>query len=353
MTLRFGGKLLLAGLSLGVSLGLAELGARALHRGAYPFLNLFVADAALGVKLAPHAHTRVRSQKGRVTDVTTNALGFRGPEWTPAAGTVPGRVLLLGDSQMFGYGVPYEASLAHLLPGTLDAAVPSWGPAEYVRALAELAPVYRPEVVLFVANAANDWFETSVPNPRRTTAVDGWAVRFDPAMAAPRAFPGRDFVMGRSHLMLAIRELIAHSGRPGLPPADAARQLERDLPALRAPAARRRMAAFLAEAQRLCRPLGCEVVALALPLDVQVHPGEWAKYHGAAARDLSATEALLDDFVTDARGLGLTAVNLLPPLRAASPGAFLPDDYHLSPRGHRAIADAVRQARSTVAEVRP
>ena len=33
----------------------------------------------------------------------------------------------------------------------------------------------------------------------------------------------------------------------------------------------------------------------------------------------------------------------LPALRAASPGAFLPDDYHLSPRGHAACARALAE----------
>jgi hypothetical protein len=99
----------------------------------------------------------------------------------------------------------------------------------------------------------------------------------------------------------------------------------------------------LLAADALCRRLGCRVVAVALPLDVQVHPGEWAKYR-SAPRDLRATERLLRDFVDDARDAGLPAVDLLGPLRAASPGAFLPDDYHLSPAGHRAAARAIAAA---------
>ncbi len=91
----------------------------------------------------------------------------------------------------------------------------------------------------------------------------------------------------------------------------------------------------------VCADLGCEVIAVALPTDVQVSAAEWTKYRGSAPVDLTDTEALLDDFVADARGLGLRAVNLLAPLRAAEPGAFLDDDYHLSPRGHRVVADAL------------
>ena len=94
------------GLTLGsliLSLGAAELLASTVHRGAFPYLNLFQADPQYGVRLIPNATTRVRSREGRITEIATNSLGFRGPQWTQ--GSAP--VLLLGDSQMFGYGVPH------------------------------------------------------------------------------------------------------------------------------------------------------------------------------------------------------------------------------------------------------
>jgi hypothetical protein len=92
-----------------------------------------------------------------------------------------------------------------------------------------------------------------------------------------------------------------------------------------------------------CRALGCRVIAAALPLDVQVHAGEWAKYR-ATPIDLRATERLLNDFVDDARRYEIAAVNLTDALRAASPGAFLSDDYHLSPAGHRVVARCLADA---------
>jgi hypothetical protein len=260
-------------------------------------------------------------------------------------------VLLLGDSQMLGYGVDWPSTIAPELERALggavvlDAAVPSWGPAEYVTALAELAPRYRPRTVLFVANAANDWFEAAVPNRKRTTARDGWAARFGDGATAPRAFPGRAFLMGRSHLVLAARQLAGYIGGAELPPSSAALTLARDVSRLRRaePGHRSPVTPALLAAADACRALGCRVVAVALPLDVQVSPAEWRKYR-EPAHDLGATEALLDDFVADARDAGLGAVNLLPALRDAEPGAFLPDDYHLSPRGHRAAAQAIAHA---------
>jgi hypothetical protein len=82
---------------------------------------------------------------------------------------------------------------------------------------------------------------------------------------------------------------------------------------------------------------------LVLPLDVQVHAREWGKYRERPI-DLRATETLATDLVADARALDVRAVDLLATLRRASPGAFLPDDPHLSPRGHAAIATAIAGA---------
>jgi len=54
--------------------------------------------------------------------------------------------------------------------------------------------------------------------------------------------------------------------------------------------------------------------------------------------NMAPSEVLLEDFLRDADALGLRNTNLLSLLRQASPGAFLSDDYHLSARGHDAIA---------------
>jgi hypothetical protein len=344
-------------LSLALSLVMAEGAAHLLHRGAFPFLNLYVPDPRLGVRLAPSTSTRVRSREGRITEIRTNALGFRGPAWPgPSAHPVRGRVLLLGDSQMFGYGVPFEGSLAGRLPRllgdraeVLDAAVPSWGPPEYARILAELGPTYRPETVLFVANLANDWFETSVSNERRTSAEDGWAVRARPsALQAQGPSFWRTLFFGRSHLVLAMRELWAHQQRPqdSLAP-EAATQLMHDLEQLRRPRAGHRspLTPFVADMVQRCKMLGCRVLAVALPIDVLVDRREWRKYRGQPI-DVEPSAALLDDFLEEARSAGAEGVNLLPVLREASPDAFLPDDYHLSERGHAAIARALAAALS-------
>lgn len=358
-------RILVGLLSTVLALGAAEMVAGVVRGHAFPFLNIFEADETYGVRLEPHAETATRSREGRVTEIATNALGFRDDEWVPAAEVVPGRVLLLGDSQMFGYGVDVGDGVASQLElelggEVLNAAVPTWGPGEYVAALRELGPVYRPETVVFVANLANDWFEAKQPNTTRTTARDGWASHRVAEQEPATDFPGRRFLMGRSHLVFAIRELLAD--REGLPPyaAASAQRLVNDLKWLRQPheGYRSRVSPHLAAAKEACEALGCTVVAVSLPMDVQVDEAEWAKYdtEPLPASEIAALHELTRAFMADARDLGVRAVDLRPLLVAHSPGLFLPDDYHLSPQGHQVLAKALaavisrsRQARPTLA----
>ena len=348
-------------LSLALGLVMVEGLAAVARDHAFPFLNIYEPDPTFGVRLTPSTSTATRSREGRVTDVYTNALGFRGPEWTPAevAAPVAGRVMLLGDSQVFGYGVDEVDSVAARLQEelgadyeVLNAGVPTWGPQEQVLALDALGPTYRPEIVLYFANVANDWFEAKLPNLERTTARDGWAAFVLQGQPEVIDFPGRAWLMGRSHVVFGVRELLAHASGPPPQKAVSADRLLSDLPHLIRPDGRyrSRLTAPLMAVRARCRALGCRVVAVGLPMDVQVHASEWKKYASGRV-DLSTTEVLLDLFLGEARHHGLRAVDLRGPLLAASPGAFLPDDYHLSAQGHAAVARALVPVISAPASV--
>ena len=343
------GRLGLALLGVALALPAAELLARLTSGGAQPALDIYAADPRYGVRLRPLAHTRLRSREGHLSELSTNSLGFRGPEWAA------GGVLLLGDSQMMGYGVDEAETTAAYLGARLDrpvlsATIPSWGPIEYALAAEELIPRFAPTAVIYVANLANDWPEANVPNARRSDAEDGWLIR---RRAQPA--PQHDRLLPRSELWLAVQR--ARALLRGAPPelmlgAPAARKLLNELPTLGQAQGgdRSRLTPTLRRVLRACEDRGCRVVAALLPFDVQVDPLAWAKYR-EAPQDLSALEPLAQAFLEDAARLGVSAIHLGPPLAAASPGAFQPDDPHLSARGHRAVAAALgeliehRQAR--------
>lgn len=197
------------GLALGV--GLAEVVFSQRDAGAFPHLNLYVADEALGVKLQPNARMKLRvADTNPVTTVRTNAQGFRGDDW-PAP--TPGELLVVGDSQVFGLGVEegetFSARLSELLGvPVLNAGVPTYGPREYTAVVEEVLRARRPATVVYVMNLSNDLFEVDRPNKDRHAVWDGWAVRTETAPEAVTDFPFRRALMSRSHLVFALRRLL-------------------------------------------------------------------------------------------------------------------------------------------------
>lgn len=199
----------LVGLTLGVVI--AEFAFRARDDGAFPHLNLYEADATLGVKLSPNAEMRLKLGNNPTTTIHTNALGFRGGDWPAPAAT---DVLVVGDSQVFGLGVEdtetFSAQLASLRKvNVLNAGVPTYGPGEYTALVERLVAERKPKHVVYVMNVSNDLFELGIANTKRHQVWDGWAVRTETAPGATTNFPFRHAVMNRSHLVYALRRLVA------------------------------------------------------------------------------------------------------------------------------------------------
>jgi len=191
-----------------VGLVVAELVFRHRDDGAFPHLNLYVEDPALGVRLEPGATQKLAFGGNPVTRVRINGEGYRGGAW-PAPGTDD--VLVIGDSQVFGLGVEedqtFSAELGRLLGRTvINGGVPTYGPAEYRAVTAELLAKRGAKTVVLTINLANDVFEVQRPNHERHAVWDGWAVRKESAPASVTRFPGRDWLYRRSHLFFALRK---------------------------------------------------------------------------------------------------------------------------------------------------
>jgi hypothetical protein len=100
---------------------------------------------------------------------------------------------------------------------------------------------------------------------------------------------------------------------------------------------------YLREFKAMCDQHGAELVVVALPIDVQVDRGEWAKYGVVDGPDMSDSLVLLGDLVGDARDLGIRALDATTALRGAQPGAFLDHDIHMTATGHAALAAALAE----------
>lgn len=83
--------------------------------------GMYVNDGESSYRLSPGWRGE-QTVDERTVSIRVNSLGMRGPEIEPRG---PGqlRVLCLGDSFVFGYGVEDEETFASLLPGELSSAV--------------------------------------------------------------------------------------------------------------------------------------------------------------------------------------------------------------------------------------
>jgi lysophospholipase L1-like esterase len=135
---------------------------------------LHQSDPVVGYLMVPDTTVEfIRQRDQAVIPVRTNNLGFRDDEdydIVPAGSDPTLRILLLGDSLVFGAGVPFEETMGEYLETALmdrfpDAPVQvmNWGIAGYgqeqERQLLEYldAPAYQPDLVIVVITAGNDF----------------------------------------------------------------------------------------------------------------------------------------------------------------------------------------------------
>ncbi len=184
--------------------------------GAFPHLNLYREDSELGVRLRPGATQRVRFGGNPTTSVRINAQGYRGADW-PA--DTSNAIAVVGDSQVFGLGVEEDQSFVARLGiltkrPVLNAGVPTLGPPELMAIAREVLEKQKPKTLIFTINMVNDLFEIARPNRERHRVWDGWAVRIETAPAEVTQFPLRDLVMGKSHLVYAVRRFTHEATAP-------------------------------------------------------------------------------------------------------------------------------------------
>jgi len=258
-------------------------------------------------------------------ELHTNPHGFRGPDAAPEKGAGEIRILGLGDSVMFGWGVDYVDAYLARLAGRLgrerperqwtilNTAVPGYNTVMEVETLKEKGLAYGPDLV--VLNVVGN--DLGLPN----------FVLRGPDLFSPRQSFLLEFVKGR----LGYAPDAASSRLEGVPPAQRRWWTGGDLaqvpPALRdlagLPAFRRAMADLAA----LGREKGFETVVIAHP-EAPDFAREAAATHGFL---LVETKSAV---VAYAESHGLAEIGA-PPLTLTAA------DPHPSALGHGVIADVL------------
>ena len=344
-----------------------ELGLRIAHRGftasmlepwterrAWSAIREPGADGRLHPVPAGAAAWRLEPGAERI-EYRLDADGFR--IGAPAAGDAACRVLAIGDSHTFGYGVAAEDAwpprLAAALrttaaPATVvNAGLAGGGIADEAAWLADALPAARPTVVVITLSPWSARLDPDPPPPPCSHATRLWE------HAEPRLRTiARWSALGDRLSRRTLHVLTAYTGWP--PASGVAWELvplDEPRPSFRArwDGVHTTLAAMV----RRVRHAGAEAIVAFVPLDVQVDPHRNRLYrderlpypaYGFVDRDYSRDDRYQRALAHEARWLGVGIVDVTSALRADAGAAFLAEDYHLSPAGHRRVAAALAPA---------
>lgn len=268
--------------------------------------------------------------------------GFRSAGQSPPA---PCRVLALGDSHTFGYGVDVDQAWPAVLERMLvDVTVANGGLCGSAIAasqawLAEALHAARASVVLLAVTPWSLREDPQAPeqhelDPRWPRVEKYWRRLTRYSAVADRA---SRFVLQRSAALF---------GWP--PPAPVLWELIPLVEPRPAFEARwRTVHRRLARMVRLVRSRGATPILVLIPLDVQVSTARNALYrtgrlpyrtHGFVDRDYTRDPRYVQALTKTARRLRVAFLDTTPTLRAIGPSGFLPDSYHLAADGHAHLA---------------
>lgn len=302
-----------------------------------------------GYALRPGQATRLRYNDYDYV-LRTNALGLPGPEVLPTRDPGTTRLMVLGDAFTMPEGVPYERSYPALLAGELsacgrrvevvNAGVTGYGPNEVAAQLAELAPVLRPDRVLYQF-FVNEFGEVGQEARERQEEIG-----LLPAGPLPRQMVLHAQLLAHGERLARLGEERL-TGRPG-----GWRSAMALLPyhrtgesAYYAPERLQRLSRRLAEIQAAAAAVGARMevlfvpgaISVVRPEDLDYFPrGEDLQDRGRydLERPLRALRAL-------AAPLHLPVHDLTPALRAADAPAYFRTSLHFTEAGHRAAARAI------------
>jgi lysophospholipase L1-like esterase len=327
------------------------------HSEAAPsFEALFIPDSTLGYRLRPNARSRYVTAEFD-TQIAINAQGVRDDA---AIGPKPAnerRIVVLGDSLVLSVQVEAGETFCRLLEERLNAAggpihyrvinagVQGYGPVEELIFYREVARAFQPDLVLetiFVGNDAEDAYNNRgrlQGTPRAATEVASQSLN-----ARLRRVVRRSLVLQVLRLrVVSVTDRLSTFASPPEPPLQsyAAKPAQRIADGLRVSADCVRQLASDAARD------GARTAIVLMPARFQVDDADYGRLKDivSGAGGTLLRDAATARFADALRPLGLPQFDALPSLRAALPGpdVFFQQTVHLTPRGHRVVADALAQ----------
>jgi hypothetical protein len=321
-------------ISLTVALLVAELGFRMYTGETVEPNGLFTRDDVIGVGLTPGFQGAMKTAEFEY-HVSINQLGMRDGE---IAGKDPDttRLLLVGDSFTFGLGVEIEQTAAKLLERrlagslgrrveVLNGGFPGYGTFQELLAFRKLAPILKPDIVVWMFFVGDDWYGNgpmTPPDEARASLAEQLRIHSSVFRFADRLIFSR--FKGRDHY-----EIHRTSPSPEF--------LQRMHEAL----------THLEEARRLAAAGGAQFLVVLCPRYSQVYDDAWDKARLVYwLSDDYARSQPNERFARDLEADGFWLMDLLPPMSAEARRRPLhfPIDGHWNRDGNAFVADALADA---------
>ena len=324
-------------LSVIVTLGAIELGMRIFSPQTHFSVAVNVWDRQLGLRQVPNCRGCLRTPEFDI-DIVISSGGLRDREYSYAKPDNTRRVLCLGDSFTFGYGVEWDETFAkvleeHLCHGrsggtqwqVLNAGVSGTGTAHQLAYLDSEGLKYDPDIVVVCFCGANDFSDNGMYG--LYSLEGGKLVRHYARLSGPiklrhimQRLPGYRTLFGKSHLITFIKQRIAwyayarHASKPRSPATiDAGRERAYDL-----------TQALFRELSARCEAAGVDLIVIAVP----------RADCGPPAKRVAALIGFL-------KSEGISYVSLEHRFRqeqAEGAELYFPLDGHWNPNGHSLVA---------------
>jgi lysophospholipase L1-like esterase len=320
------------------------------------FQGLFMQDPDVGFRLRPNARTRFATVEFD-THIDINNVGVRDSEDIGPKPASERRIVLLGDSLVLSVQVPFDQTFGELLEARLNsrgdayryrvinAGVQGYGPVQERLLFGKIGATLEPDVVLvsvFVGNDAEEAYASQSALSRATrSALE--TVKEDLLNTARRTV--------RRSMVLQVLRLRAASATERftttVAPPEAPLQSYARSPAPRIAkgidVTRDCVRTIGDDASRL----GARTGVILMPARFQVDDADYRRLrHGVEqAGGALVRDAATDRFRSSLATLGLPMLDPLPGLRAATAGPelFFQRNVHLTPRGHRVMAEILER----------
>ncbi len=349
-----------------VVLGIGEAGARyrlgdaslPRDRDFTPQMRCGMHDAELGWRLRPGARTRIGAfGDADAYEIAINEQGLRDEAHPYAKPPGVTRILLLGDSVAWGWGVPVDVSFAHHLERLLgpdvevvNGAVPGWSTDQEQWWLESEGHLYEPDLVLatFIVNDLPGNASVhmhGLDKPRWTRTRDReWVVEGRPVPDVPARFvpPPGDLWKKLMHHSALLR-LAWTARRPDVPAMDLDRKVREPGRPKATPDeitvhAFRRM-------KKTCDEIGAPLAAVYIPhlQDMGLLSPDHRPPPDSGGPILTDLSRFLDQVgrQTGFRSLSIDRDLLVAVQRGEM--LMIRPDGHLSERGHEVVAEALAQ----------